>query len=107
HEAISTRVVANYNHMHALTVQYYEVVQVYRTEVAVVKADQVVFIPIALIDFDNDDTIRRFRDVLARRALNFNIRDALRNLDVIAIKPDATTHFSALNGNLSLFLKDV
>jgi hypothetical protein len=107
HEAVSTRVVANYNHMHALTVQYYEVVQVYRTEVAVVKADQVVFIPIALIDFDNDDTIRRFRDVLARRALNFNIRDALRNLDVIAIKPDATTHFSALNGNLGLFLKDI
>jgi hypothetical protein len=107
HEAVSTRVVANYNHMHALTVQYYEVVQVYRTEVAVVKADKVVFIPIALIDFDNDDIIRRFRDVLARRALNFNVRDALRNLDVIAIKPDSTTHFSALNGNLSLFLKDV
>ena len=25
HEQVSTRVVANYNHMHALTVQYYEV----------------------------------------------------------------------------------
>lgn len=107
HENVSTRVLANYNHMHALTVQYYEVVQVYRTEVAVVKADKVVFIPIALIDFDNDDTIRRFRDALARRALTFEIRDALRNLDVIAINPERATHFSALNGNLRLFLTDV
>ena len=30
HEAVSTRIVANYNHMHALTVQYFEVVQLYR-----------------------------------------------------------------------------
>jgi hypothetical protein len=106
HEAVSTRVLANYNHMHALTVQYYEVVQVYRTEVAVAKADKVVFIPIALIDFDNEDTIRRFRNVLALRGLTVEIREALRNLDVVAIKPDTTTHFSALNGNLALFLKD-
>ena len=33
HEQVSTRVVTNYNHMHALTVQYYEVLQVYRDRV--------------------------------------------------------------------------
>jgi hypothetical protein len=31
----STRVVANYNHMHALTIQYYEVVQTYRVTTGV------------------------------------------------------------------------
>ena len=30
HEELSTRVIANYNHMHALNVQYYEVVQAFR-----------------------------------------------------------------------------
>ena len=32
-EHLSTRVVANYNHMHALTIQYFEVVQIYRVMV--------------------------------------------------------------------------
>src|SRR4029079_3868998 len=68
HEAVSTRVLANYNHMHALTIQYYEVVQVYRVEVAIVKADRVVFVPFQLVDFNNDDMIRRFQNVLARAA---------------------------------------
>ena len=31
HESISTRVVTNYNHMHALSLHYYEVVQAFRT----------------------------------------------------------------------------
>ena len=41
HEGVSTRVLANYNHMHSLNIQYYEVVQIYRVEVAIVKADKV------------------------------------------------------------------
>ena len=32
-EEISHRIVANYNHMHALTIQYWEVVQTYRVDV--------------------------------------------------------------------------
>src|SRR4029079_15350497 len=52
HDELSTRVVANYNHMHAMTVQYYEVLQLYRTETSVARADRVVFIPFKLIDFN-------------------------------------------------------
>jgi hypothetical protein len=96
HEGVSTRVIANYNHMHALTVQYYEVVQVYRVEVAITKADKVVFIPVALPDFDDDHLVRRFQAVLARAALTPGIRESLRNLDVLEIVPDPTTHFSDL-----------
>ena len=29
HESVSTRIIANYNHMHALTVQYFEVIEIY------------------------------------------------------------------------------
>lgn len=106
HEGVSTRVLANYNHMHALTIHYYEVVQVYRVEVAVVKADKVVFIPVQLVDFQNDGMIRRFQGVLARAALTFQIREALLNLDVLEIAPERETNFTVLGNRLSFYLKD-
>ncbi len=96
HENVSTRVIANYNHMHALTVQYYEVVQVHRVDLMLAKADRVVFIPVTLLDFADERLIRRFRGVLARAALTFAIRDALGNLDVIEVRPDAKQQFTAL-----------
>ena len=103
HENVSTRVLANYNHMHALTVQYYEVVQVYRIEVRVMRADRVVFIPVALLDFGKDEIVRRFQGVLGRAALTYDIRQALQNLDVIEITPDLNTHFTGLAGSVSKF----
>ncbi|MWC27108.1 hypothetical protein [Paenibacillus sp. MMS18-CY102] len=106
HEGVSTRVIANYNHMHALTIQYYEVVQVYRVEVAIVKADKVVFIPIQLIDFLNDALVRRFRSVLSRAALTYPIREALMNLDVLEIIPEKDTHFTAIGNRLSILIRD-
>lgn len=106
HEGVSTRVIANYNHMHALTIQYYEVVQVYRVEVAIVKADKVVFIPIQLIDFNNDSLVRRFRSALSRAALTYAIREALVNLDVLEIIPEKETHFTLISNRLSILLRD-
>jgi len=53
-QSTTTRVVANYNHMHALTVQYYEVLQVYEMEVKTVGAQRCVFIPMELFDFTTD-----------------------------------------------------
>lgn len=103
HENVSTRVLANYNHMHALTIQYYEVVQIYRVQVSIVKADRVVFIPIQLINFNNEAMIRRFQSVLARNGLTYAIREALRNLDVVEIIPDRSTTFSNLGDSILKF----
>lgn len=91
HEGVSTRVIANYNHMHALTVQYYEVVQVYRVEVSIVKADRVIFIPLKLVDFNNSAMIRRFQNVLARAALTYGIREALKNLETLEVVLETAT----------------
>lgn len=44
---MSIRVVPNYNHMHALNVHYYEVIQLYKAQVT----DKVVFKPFELFDF--------------------------------------------------------
>ena len=80
HEQVSTRVIANYNHMHALNIQYYEVVQIYRVEVSLAKVERVVYVPFKISDFD-DAVIRRFQVALARAALSPAIRDALLTLD--------------------------
>jgi hypothetical protein len=102
HEGISTRVLANYNHMHALTIQYYEVVQIYKTKVSVAKVDKVVFIPVKLIDFDNDDIIHRFRFVLAMASPTAAIQQAIQNLDVLEFQPPSETIFTHLDPSRSL-----
>lgn len=106
HESVSTRVITNYNHMHALTVQYYEVVQIYRVEVTLTQAERVVFIPVELVDFNRDAMVRRFRNVLMQAALNSEVVDALRNLDLIEIAPERNTPFTGLGGKLSVFIRD-
>src|SRR5690606_17063672 len=64
HEQVSTRIVANYNHMHALTIQYYEIVQVYRVATRLHTAERCLFIPVERILFsgpNGDQLIDRFR----------------------------------------------
>ena len=45
-----TRVIANYNHMHALTIEYFEVVELYEVRTEVVDARRCLFIPFKLMD---------------------------------------------------------
>ncbi len=61
--------------MHALTVQYYEVLQIYRTETALARCDRVVFVPFRLIDFNNVDLLRRFRGALIDASLTVAVRE--------------------------------
>ena len=70
---LSTRVVANYNHMHALNLQYYEVLQVMGLHTTVVDAERLVFVPMTMIDFSDTDQARR---ALARfrRELSATVR---------------------------------
>ena len=100
HESVSTRVVTNYNHMHALTVQYYEVLQIYRTETALTRCDRAVFVPFKLVDFANEDVLRRFRGVLIDAALTEQIRDALVNFDTLELAPERSTVFPGIGGKL-------
>ena len=65
HETISTRVVTNYNHMHALTVQYYEVVQAFRVTTQLEQAERCLFVPLKLLDFGDAKVVDRLRAILA------------------------------------------
>jgi hypothetical protein len=77
HEQISTRVVTNYNHMHALSVQYYEVVQAFRVTSQLDRAERCLFVPLKLISFREQDLIDRWRLVLADAALTSRARRQL------------------------------
>lgn len=50
-EALTTRVVANYNHMHAMTVLFFEVLQTFKLKTRVARAERCVFIPMEVIAF--------------------------------------------------------
>ena len=55
HEQVSTRILANYNHMHALTVQYYEVIEVYRVERRPARSGALSLRADEAVDFDERD----------------------------------------------------
>ena len=76
HESVSTRILANYNHMHALTVQYFEVIEVYRVATGLHEAERCLFVPMKLIDFD-ERVITRFQGALAAAALNRRVFELL------------------------------
>lgn len=69
-ERMQTRVVANYNHSHALSVQYYEVVQIYRVVVSVAKVERVIFVPLAPLDFKGRGVVDKHRAALLDAALD-------------------------------------
>lgn len=76
HEAVSTRIVANYNHMHALTVQYFEVVELYRVSVQLHQVERCLFVPMSLVTF-TDDLIAHYQAVLADAALDRRAQELL------------------------------
>ncbi|MER8043441.1 hypothetical protein [Streptomyces sp. NPDC094032] len=63
-DQVMTRVVTNYNHMHAMSVQYYEVVQVYSVTTKPTKLERCLFIPLQELTFTHT-SLQRYKEVLA------------------------------------------
>src|SRR3954451_18256315 len=80
-EHLATRSVTNYNHMHALTVQYYELVQVYETETRLENAERCIFLPMKPIDFSDERNIVRYLSILKATALDSGTRSLLADLE--------------------------
>ena len=91
HEEVSTRIVANYNHMHALTIQYYEVVQVYQVAAQLRRAERCLFVPFELLDFKAPNAleiVERFRGALVGGAISNRARALLIDESTkVEIKP--------------------
>lgn len=50
-DSVATKIIANHNHSHAMTVQYWEVMKRYRLETAIDSVDLVLFVPLKLVNF--------------------------------------------------------
>ena len=77
----STRNITNYNHMHALTFQYYEVVQIYETQVRQEDAERCIFIPLTLFDFTDERVVFKYLSILKRVALDYSTRTLLSRFE--------------------------
>lgn len=75
-ENISTRVVTNYNHMHSLTIQYFEVVQMYRVSTILKTSKDCLFIPFRPVSDWTKELIFEFRSEIIRSSLTPSIRYA-------------------------------
>lgn len=49
--SVATKIIANHNHSHAMTIQYWEVMRQYRIESCIAGIDLVLFVPLRLIKF--------------------------------------------------------
>ena len=88
HEQVSTRIVANYNHMHALTVQYYEVVQIYRVTTDIRKVERVLLIPMQPVDFRDETIVNGLRGALLPHALSRRAAELLADpTGVVELRP--------------------
>ncbi len=85
HQSASTRVVANYNHMHALTIQYFEMLQCYQLTTRVVRAERCVYVPMTVLDFTEQSLQNRvMMDALLRVAQEMRWTRAVVLLQAIA-----------------------
>ena len=64
-QTATSRVIANYNHMHALTVMFFEVVQIFELKTRAADAERIVFIPMQAAKF-TDALVREHWSALAR-----------------------------------------
>ncbi|MEM8836523.1 MAG: hypothetical protein AAGE89_00395 [Pseudomonadota bacterium] len=76
-----TRNVTNYNHMHTLSVHYYEVVQIHEVSVRAVRAEALLFTPVAPIDFSDPALIAEHREALAAAAPDERTRRLILGVD--------------------------
>jgi hypothetical protein len=67
-ETLTTRTLTNYNHSHALSMHYYEVVQIYRVATQLAKYERVIFVPMRAIDFRDERVLNRYRTLLFNAA---------------------------------------
>lgn len=79
-EALSSRIVANHNHSHVMTVQYWEVARRYRLETCIDGIELLLFVPLELVRFmpDKDyknDTQKPFSEYTLQIAPNSNNGD--------------------------------
>jgi hypothetical protein len=76
-ETLRTRTITNYNHSHALSVHYYEVVQIYRITNRLSKAERCIFVPMKILDFNDERILSKYKNTLKEAAHTEEVRELL------------------------------
>jgi len=74
-----TEVLANYNHCHAITVEYFEVLRHFAVDHKIVEVQECLFVPLLMSPFDNEKTLR-WREALQRSVKDRRLLPAFDSL---------------------------
>ncbi len=80
---VSAEVIANYNHCHAMTIEYFEVLRHFEIRTRLADVQECLFIPLKVTPFDRKKALR-WRDILFRCLMKVFLRpgfDALERID--------------------------
>jgi len=72
--AVATKIIANHNHSHAMTIQYWEVMRRFRLETCIDGVELVLFVPLKLIKFIGGDGKYSIPDISKFTRDSFNSR---------------------------------
>jgi hypothetical protein len=78
---VSTRTVANYNHSHAMTILYYEVLHHHRVLTRATNLRPALLLQQELVNFDRLDNIVAYRSILQAYLLDKSLADCFKALD--------------------------
>lgn len=73
--SVTSEVVANYNHCHAITIEYFEVLKHYRVDQELVSVRECLFVPFRMTPFDDLKALR-WRDTLEDFLIDRKLRPA-------------------------------
>jgi hypothetical protein len=77
---VSAEVIANYNHCHAMTMQYFEVLRHFEIKTRLANVQECLFIPLAISPFDENKALR-WRNILAEEIIKKNLSSGFDALE--------------------------
>lgn len=72
---VQTSNITNYNHMHALNIEYYEILQHYLARIELERVQPIIFLPFTFLKFHNLRFIRDYWDVVRLHIEDENLRN--------------------------------
>lgn len=82
-DSVATRIIANHNHSHTMTIQYWEVMRRYCLETCVDSIDLVLFVPLKLINFLNQEEYLLDSATMTQQVFNKRYQVLLKYADVL------------------------
>lgn len=84
-ESLATKIVANHNHMHTMTVQYWEVMRRYKVETSVDSVNLALFVPVDTVPFlNNESDLKTFSGALKKDVFDKRYTNILKHIDVLS-----------------------